>query len=193
MDTIQTENTCDLNKQSILTRLKCTLMWLTQKYKQWWLESSRLIYPVWLLSVWNTASLQSSSQHPPPPHPLPLLESSGAGLTRAVLQLAALACVQEHKACQWRTAVCQPFEAEGEGALGVSQRAWEPEPDSPVWRTASLKAQTAAPSPSSGCFRCACSCRKTEKKKKRSFNFPSKLPAPAAWVWAGLPPVTHVQ
>lgn len=34
------------------------------------------------------------------PGPLPPLESSGAGLTRAVLQLAALVCVQEHKACQ---------------------------------------------------------------------------------------------
>lgn len=116
-------------------------MWSTQEFEQWWPKTGSLLKSS--LSVWNAAFL---SLLPTNPHPLPLLESSGAGLTRTVLQLAALACVQEHKACQWRTAVCQPFRAKRDGVLGVSQWAREFKPDSLEWRTALFKSQMVTPS-----------------------------------------------
>lgn len=140
-----------------------------------------------LVSMWNTALL--SPLPTDPLHPLPPLESSGAGLTRAVLQLAALACVQEHKACQWRTAVCQPFGAKGEGGLEVSQRAWEFEADSADCQTSPLSG-TNCDSPFLRLLEVLIF---LQKEKKRSVNFPSKVPAPVAWVWAGLQPVTHIQ
>lgn len=126
---------------------KCNIRWIfssklkvnrlcliNTEYKQQRTAKSKV--PLWIPSVWNSTFLSPSPS--PHLHPLPLLKSSGAGLTRAVLQLAALVCAQEHKACQWRTAVCQPVSAEREGQIGVGQPAWQFKPDDLEWRTVLL-------------------------------------------------------
>lgn len=148
-------------------------IWLTQKYKQWWDPKCHSEY-----QVCETPPSSVLPNPTPPPHPLPLLESSGAGLTRAVLQLAALVCAQEHKACQWRTAVCQPFRAEGDGGIGVGRPASKRDSSNQTTRN---DAQSCVLWGAHGdsfsfflcfcflvCFRFTCSCRKRTRDRLTS-------------------------